>query len=318
MIRLFGLPAAVPRQVRKRGSSILSLCLVVCAAGTFGLGFQSAAPAAEPAISGVPDWGQIIQSHRARLAAVQSDQTATEAFANHVGPAVGLGDAAGTLAAKGIPAKLAKELQLADVTRSAQRLVAALAAWELADSTMQALRQPGQTPPASAPSSTRLNWLSANGLSSQSVEVFRQQQDAASGIAGLTLAATQASLDASQQAMREWYFLKTWRDRVRTFRGLARLCGTWQWAIHNHQQHHLEQKLSLIFPPPGNDGTGIQGLTEVIVLGDIVYLRWDIEGRTQEDSLLFTKEGQRLEGTFVNSQGGWGSISGKRTASCTP
>ena len=30
------------------------------------------------------------------------------------------------------------------------------------------------------------------------------------------------------------------------------------------------------------------------------------------------KKDQRLEGTFVNSEGGWGSISGKRTAGCVP
>jgi hypothetical protein len=36
----------------------------------------------------------------------------------------------------------------------------------------------------------------------------------------------------------------------------------------------------------------------------------------QEDSLLFTGEGQRVEGSFVNSSGAWGSIMGKRTAAC--
>jgi hypothetical protein len=105
---------------------------------------------------------------------------------------------------------------------------------------------------------------------------------------------------------------------VRGTRGQSRLCGTWQWVIHNHQRHHEEQKLSLVFPPPGKDGTHLPGLMETVVLGDVVYLRWEQDGRVQEDSLLFSKEGQRLEGTFVNSQGGWGSISGKRTASCTP
>jgi hypothetical protein len=54
------------------------------------------------------------------------------------------------------------------------------------------------------------------------------------------------------------------------------------------------------------------------VLGDVVYLRWEFPGVVQEDSLLFTGEGQRLEGSFVNSSGAWGSITGKRTAPCTP
>ena len=43
--------------------------------------------------------------------------------------------------------------------------------------------------------------------------------------------------------------------------------------------------------------------------------------RATERNILaveFSKEGKGLEGTFVNSQGGWGSISGKRTAGCTP
>jgi len=126
------------------------------------------------------------------------------------------------------------------------------------------------------------------------------------------------SQEAGRQAMEEWWRLKTWKDRVRGMRGQSRLCGTWQWVIHNHQRHHEEQKLSLIFPPPGRDSTPIPGLSEIVVLGDVVYLRWERDGKVQEDSLLFSKEGQRLEGTFVNSQGGWGSVSGKRTASCTP
>jgi hypothetical protein len=132
------------------------------------------------------------------------------------------------------------------------------------------------------------------------------------------VAAGHLAQEAGRQAIEEWWRLKTWKDRVRGARGQSRLCGTWQWVIHNHQRHHEEQKLSLVFPPPGRDGGLLPGLTETVVLGDVVYLRWEQAGKVQEDSLLFSKEGQRLEGTFVNSQGGWGSISGKRTASCTP
>jgi hypothetical protein len=121
-----------------------------------------------------------------------------------------------------------------------------------------------------------------------------------------------------QASYQEWDRIRNWKDRVRGLRGQARLCGTWQWIIHNHQQHHQEQKLSLLFPPAGNTQATLPGLVETIVLGENVYLRWEIDGRVQEDSLQFSKEGQRLEGTFVNSQGGWGSISGKRTAVCVP
>jgi hypothetical protein len=159
-------------------------------------------------------------------------------------------------------------------------------------------------------------WLTANGP-------FPSFNDAVKlWDAGSTTAAAVAvgrlAQEASRQTMQEWWGLKTWKDRVRGARGQSRLCGTWQWVIHNHQRHHEEQKLSLVFPPPGKDGALLPGLSETVVLGDVVYLRWERDGKLQEDSLLFSKEGQRLEGTFVNSQGGWGSVSGKRTAACTP
>ena len=92
-----------------------------------------------------------------------------------------------------------------------------------------------------------------------------------------------------------------------------RLCGTWQWSIHNHQNHR-EEKTAVIFAPPG--ATSATSPAEIIVLGDSVYLRWETRAGVQEDSLLFSGAGQRLEGTFVNTAGGWGSITGKRTASC--
>ncbi len=275
-----------------------------------------------PSPSGIPNWAQILDSHRDRLAAIDSDQSATDLFVGALGQATGLADAAGTIGAKGLPAKLAKELMVPDITQSARRLVASLAVWHTAEQTLQAIQaNPGN--PAARPvlSPAQRDWLNRQAISSafpSAVQQTNQSQTAASDVTELALSAGHTVLDASQQATAEWWRLKTWKDRVRGLRGQSRLCGTWQWAIHNHAQHHHEQKLSLIFPPPGQEQTGIAGLTEIIVLGDIVYLRWDLQGQTQEDSLLFTKEGQRLEGTFVNSQGGWGSISGKRTAGCTP
>ena len=134
----------------------------------------------------------------------------------------------------------------------------------------------------------------------------------------LALSAGRLALDAQQRAITEWWHLKTWKDRVRSVRGRNRLCGTWQWIIHNHQQHHQEQKLALLFPPPGPDYALPLGLVETVVLGENVYFRWESNGQAQEDSLQFVKEGRGLEGTFVNSQGGWGSISGKRTSDCKP
>jgi hypothetical protein len=130
--------------------------------------------------------------------------------------------------------------------------------------------------------------------------------------------AARLEVDAMQASYREWDRLRNWRERVRGLRGQARLCGTWQWIIHNHQHNHQEQKLSLLFPPSGQTQSTPPGLAEMIVLGENVYIRWEANGHVQEDSLQFSKEGQRLEGSFVNSQGGWGSISGKRTAGCAP
>ena len=130
--------------------------------------------------------------------------------------------------------------------------------------------------------------------------------------------AARLEVDAMQASYHEWDRIRSWKDRVRGINGQARLCGSWQWIIHNHQQNHREQKLSLLFPPAGQAKPALPGLVETVVLGENVYLRWETNGQVQEDSLQFSKEGQRLEGSFVNSQGGWGSISGKRTAGCTP
>ncbi len=270
----------------------------------------------------LPDWSSILSNHGSRFTAVDSDSAAKELFVSTIGPALHLSDAAGTIGAKGLPAKLAHDLLLPDVIRSAQRLIASLVAWQLAERSSQVLGSPGREPLPSPSSPDQLEWLKMNGpfASLQALLSPSANGPAQVGDDQTTRAimAGRASLEASQQAMSEWLWLKTWKDRVRSLRGQARLCGTWQWVIHNHQQHHQEHKFSLVFPPSGSGGTGVPGLSEAMVLGDTVYLRWETDGRTQEDSLLFSKEGQRLEGTFLNSQGGWGSISGKRTATCGP
>ena len=75
----------------------------------------------------------------------------------------------------------------------------------------------------------------------------------------------------------------------------------------------------MVFPPPdppdANQPTGPRP-AKIVVLGDAVFLRWEFQIGYQEDSLLFIKDGQRLEGSFTNSAGAWGSITGKRTGSC--
>ena len=263
----------------------------------------------------LPDWSQVMDVHNDGLAPVESDQGAKEVFVGAIGRAAALHDVAATLAVQGMTPKLAKELMVPHITASAQRLVAALVAWRLADRMMQALE--GKTARTDlVVSSSQTAWLMANGPFPSLTDTLKLW-DAGDSSAAVGVAAGHLAQEAGRQAMEEWWRLKTWKDRIRSARGQSRLCGAWQWVIHNHQRHHEEQKLSLVFPPPGKDGA-IPGLSETVVLGDVVYLRWEREGKVQEDSLLFSKEGQRLEGTFVNSQGGWGSISGKRTASCTP
>jgi hypothetical protein len=293
---------------------IFSAAIVVCF--LYGPPGTSLAASDETGPAALPDWGRIAEAHQERLAGVETDQRAKEVFVSAIGRAAGLHDVAGTLAVQGISSKLATELMVPQITSSAQRLVSALIAWRLADRIMQSLEgEAARTDIVVAPS--QVAWLTANGpFPSLNDSVKLWEAGDTSAAAGA--AAGHLAQEAGRQAMEEWWRLKTWKDRVRGIRGQSRLCGTWQWVIHNHQRHHEEQKLSLVFPPPGKDGPHLPGLAETVVLGDVVYLRWEHDGRVQEDSLLFSKEGQRLEGTFVNSQGGYGSISGKRTASCTP
>jgi hypothetical protein len=282
----------------------------------------------------MPDFQSAIHAHGARLAAVGSDKEAIDLFTAFIGPALRLDDVARTLTAKSITPKLSQDLLIPEITQVVQKLIGDLAAWQLAAIVQQAVkdeRLPGMTDKLSE-SSIRREWLALQGRTTwlQSMNEVAQTlatiespppvQEGPRQVKLVTLSqqAGRLEVEALQAAYQDWDRLRGWKDRVRMLRGQARLCGTWQWVIHNHQQHHQERKLSLLFPPPGADRATLPGLVETIVLGDNVYLRWEIDGQVQEDSLQFVKEGQRLEGTFVNSQGGWGSISGKRTASCTP
>ena len=285
--------------------------------------FASSGYAADSS-SGPAELLPVVQAQAEALQAVSDNAAALSLFTTKVGPALGLQDVASTLAAKNIPAKVAKELGVQELTASAQRLIANLAAWQTADRITQSLSEPAN--PVSAPSATLVNWIQAAApipafaqLTKELTQLAEVKPNtAAADRMPLALSAGRLALDAQQRAIAEWWQLKTWKDRVRAVRGRNKLCGTWQWIIHNHQQHHQEQKLALLFPPPGPDYPLAPGLVETVVLGDNVYLRWESNGQAQEDSLQFTKEGKGLEGTFVNSQGGWGSISGKRTSDCKP
>lgn len=273
---------------------------------------------------GPADLLPVVQAQAEGLQSVSDNSAAVVLFATKIGPALGLQDVASTLAAKNIPAKVAKELGVQELTASTQRLIASLSAWQTADRITHSLSEHAEL--GAIPSATLVNWIQGAvplpALAQTTKELTQLTESKPEATAAdrmpLALSAGRLALDAQQRAIAEWWYLKTWKDRVRTVRGRNKLCGTWQWIIHNHQQHHQEQKLAILFPPPGPEYPMVSGLAETVVLGENVYLRWERNGQIQEDSLQFTKEGKGLEGTFVNSQGGWGSISGKRTSDCKP
>ncbi|SPP65277.1 conserved exported hypothetical protein [Nitrospira lenta] len=285
--------------------------------------FVDSGHAAE-SISGPADLHPLVHAHSETLGALSDNAMAVSLFTTKVGPALGLQDVASTLAAKNIPTKIAKELGVQELTASAQRLIASLAAWQAADRLAQSLGD--SATPIAAPPATLVTWIQTAAsepsfapMAKELTQLAEAKPDTAvADRLPLALSAGRLALNAQQRALAEWWQLKTWKDRVRTVRGRNKLCGTWQWIIHNHQQHHQEQKLALLFPPPGTEYPLPPGLVETVVLGENVYLRWESNGQVQEDSLQFTKEGKGLEGSFVNSQGGWGSISGKRTSDCKP
>ena len=312
--------------------SRIGLAFAMVVVVVFGAWLNAKADESLP--SSTPDFPSVIRAHSDQLAKIESDKGASNLFVSAIGPALQLGDVARTLGANPLPATLVKELLLPDLTAAVHRLMGSLAAWHLASTVRQAVReqQPATVTEQLFGSPQTRAWLdqqgkalwhdSLNQLSDvvASPEWAKENQgESASTLLVMVLErATRLEVDAMQAGYQEWDRIRNWKDRVRGLRGQARLCGTWQWIVHNHQQHHQEQKLSLLFPPAGNTQASLPGLVETIVLGENVFLRWEIDGRVQEDSLQFSKEGQRLEGTFVNSQGGWGSISGKRTAGCTP
>jgi hypothetical protein len=253
-------------------------------------------------------------------------------FTSAIGPALGLKDAANILGAKGLSAAVAKELGIAELSQSAHELMASLAAWQLADSIQRTSEETLSASMASVtPSTVQQAWMSANSRLPDMPELIRllteqsppdlAQSESPTRRAALLLAAHRVAFEAHQGALTAWWSLREWKDRVRQARGLARLCGTWQWTIHNHRQHQ-EQKTVIIFPPAGQTPPNVPLPVETVILGDSVYLRWENGSYVQEDSLLLIREGlkeaTRIEGSFVNNTGGWGPITAKRTADCRP
>lgn len=98
-------------------------------------------------------------------------------------------------------------------------------------------------------------------------------------------------------------------------RAKARICGKWQWTVHNHQNHG-DHKLIMYLGESKDFPASQPQPTDVQIHGNTVYLLWKFPQGFQEDSLLLSNNDGRLEGTFQNTFGPYGSITGKRLSSC--
>ena len=112
-----------------------------------------------------------------------------------------------------------------------------------------------------------------------------------------------------------WNRLQRWQEQEQANQAKTRLCGTWKWIIHNHQNHG-DHKTTMTFAAPGNTTPPQVQPTTILIHGDTVYLKWTFPQGIQEDSLLLSNRDTRLEGTFTNSLGPHGSISGQRLSPC--
>ncbi len=120
---------------------------------------------------------------------------------------------------------------------------------------------------------------------------------------------------ATQVAWDQWNLIQQWLDQQRNEAGLRRLCGTWRWIVHNHQNHG-DHKMTLTFSSSPQSSPSFPSPSHITVKGNTVYLQWTFPQGTQEDSLLLSKNDTLLEGTFTNSTGPYGTISGKRISAC--
>ncbi len=125
----------------------------------------------------------------------------------------------------------------------------------------------------------------------------------------------QVETQAYHTAWKSWSLIQEWQQQKRTNLAKRRLCGTWKWIIHNHQNHG-DHKSTMTFSPPTQSTPSQVQPTTILIHGDTVFLKWTFPQGFQEDSLLMSNHDTRLEGTFTNSLGPHGSISGKRLSPC--
>jgi len=118
---------------------------------------------AAPALQASPALlAEVVADRSAQLTAIDSNTGAMALFTSAIGPALGLKDAANILGAKGLSAAVARELGIAELAQSAHELIAALAAWQLADSLRRASDETlAASIAAGTPSPARQEWMNA-------------------------------------------------------------------------------------------------------------------------------------------------------------
>ena len=131
----------------------------------------------------------------------------------------------------------------------------------------------------------------------------------------LTALTMQAESEALQIARQSLTRLRNQNNTQSATRDASRICGTWHWTVHNHQNHG-DHKMTIALGEKTQQHMTQPQPTEIKVNGDTVYLFWKFPRGYQEDSLLLSNNDKRLEGTFVNSLGPYGSIMGKRISFC--
>lgn len=159
------------------------LALAFAAISLFGSWLDARAYESLP--SGTPDFPSIIQPHADRLAKLESDKDAIALFVTAIGPALQQGDAARTLGANALPAKVAKELLVPDLTAATHRLIGSLAAWHLASAIREAVKDRQLTSVTERLSKTAkpLTWLAQQDKASWHSSLI-QLSDAAASLNG--------------------------------------------------------------------------------------------------------------------------------------
>lgn len=120
---------------------------------------------------------------------------------------------------------------------------------------------------------------------------------------------------AERQFFSKWQAVEAWVSKTQQAQSLMRLCGIWQWIIHNHQNHQ-DHKTTMRFPPPDQYDRLDPRPSKIQIQGDTVYIRWQFPRGYQEDSLLLSARDRTIEGTFFNTAGPHGSITGRKVKAC--